>query len=199
VRFGAIQPSAMKVDDLYRTALMLLDLGLEGNNQAAVNGIAIIYDLAGITASHTMLMTPPTMKKHIVVFQEAYPMESNMVVIEASAMHYINMPKIVQTLFNLFLSQTKEIFKRMNHIHPTGENKRMVEDLGSEILPPEYGGTGPSLEEHIQHWVTETERQKEWFARLEKYKTDEDKRPGGNKTHSDLFGIEGSFRKLDID
>ena len=30
--------------------------------------------------------------------------------------------------------------------------------------------------------------------RAELYKTEEEKRPGGKKTHSDLFGIEGSFR-----
>ena len=33
-----------------------------------------------------------------------------------------------------------------------------------------------------------------FLNRAEKYKTEEEKRPGGKKTHSDLFGIEGSFR-----
>ena len=32
-----------------------------------------------------------------------------------------------------------------------------------------------------------------------KYKSDEKKRPGKAKTHSDLFGMEGSFRQLTVD
>ena len=37
--------------------------------QAAVQGIVVIYDIGGVTTSHTLMMTPAIMKKHVVVFQ----------------------------------------------------------------------------------------------------------------------------------
>ena len=37
--------------------------------QAAVQGIVVIYDIGGVTPSHTLMMTPAIMKKHVVVFQ----------------------------------------------------------------------------------------------------------------------------------
>jgi hypothetical protein len=41
-------------------------------------------------------------------------------------------------------------------------------------------------------------RQK-WFMEQTKYKSNEDKRLGRPKSHSDLFGMEGSFRQLAFD
>merc|ERR1739838_755654 len=138
------------------------------------------------------------MKKHIVVFQEAYPMD-NQRLIDSSVMHFLNMPKVVETVFNLFLSQTKEIYKNMNHIHPKGDNSQLLENLGVEILPKEYGGKGGSVTELIDFWKQEAIKNKDWLKTQSKFKSEEMKRPGKAKRHPDLFAIEGSFRKLDID
>ena len=38
--------------------------------------------------------------------------------------------------------------------------------LHLQVLPVEYGGTGGSLAEITEFWVTEAVRQKDWFARF---------------------------------
>ena len=79
-----------------------------------------------------------------------------------------------------------------------------------EVLPIEYGGSGSSVKEVAFYWQQEARDQRNWFARfgsttvggtsslaclrMEGHKAEEDKRSGGKKTHSELFGIEGSFR-----
>ena len=33
----------------------------------------------------------------------------------------------------MFLSHTKEMFKKMNHVHPIGKNQGLLDDLGAEV------------------------------------------------------------------
>lgn len=69
-----------------------------------------------------------------------------------------------------------------------------------EILPNELGGkAGPLMELHNAQ-IKKLESFRDWFLDEEtRAKIDESKRPGKGKTATDLFGVEGSFKKLDID
>ncbi|XP_026331063.1 retinol-binding protein pinta-like isoform X2 [Hyposmocoma kahamanoa] len=71
--------------------------------------------------------------------------------------------------------------------------------VSKDILPLEYGGNGGTIQEITDYWVKKIEEYSEWLDEEEKYGTDESKRPGKPKTSEEMFGVEGSFRQLEVD
>ena len=55
------------------------------------------------------------------------------------------------------------------------------------------------LKEVTDFWLTEMKNNSIWLKNETKFKSDETKRAGKAISHADVFGVEGSFRKLDID
>lgn len=69
-----------------------------------------------------------------------------------------------------------------------------------EILPNESGGKAGALQDLFGIEHKKLVEHREWFLQDEKtQRIDESKRPGKAKSATDLFGAEGSFKKLDID
>lgn len=95
----------------------------------------------------------------------------------------------------------------------------LYKEIPREILPKDYGGSNSSISEltgkarawmHFKplvkrclyvsaYWKNKCEDNREFLKAQEKMKADESKRPGQAKTSAQLFGIEGSFRKLNVD
>lgn len=56
-----------------------------------------------------------------------------------------------------------------------------------------------SLVSFTDFWKKKVEDNRDFLLRQQKYIADESKRVGKPKTSEELFGIEGSFRKLEVD
>jgi len=190
MRGGLSDPDTMKKDDEFKTSTMVMEAAMNGDKQAVICGIVLIQDLNNMTLAHAI--SPAVAKKAMTVWQDAYPTRPK-------ALHFVNMPPVMERMFNMVQGFQKEKMRERNHVHPKGDYSKMQADLGLEVLPKEYGGTNTSLDELRDYWIDEIDNRREWLLEQPKFKTDEKKRPGKPKSHSDIFGIEGSFRKLEID
>ncbi|CAG2058496.1 unnamed protein product [Timema podura] len=85
------------------------------------------------------------------------------------------------------------------HIH--GPVESLEAFLPLEMLPEEYGGKAGSMiqlnDKHRKQLETDFSS---WLKEEEQFRVDESRRPTdqASKPH-DMFGIDGSFRRLDID
>ena len=133
-------------------------------------------------------MTPGLIKKHMVVFQDSYPMD-NQILIKSSNLFIINMPSLLQKFLNMFTAALDEKYK--NIIRPLGHSEAqqtLIEEVGQEILPQEYGGTNGTVQDLVDFWREEVPKHEDFLQRQTLYKTDESLREGEPKTAGNLFG-----------
>ncbi|KAI4466014.1 alpha-tocopherol transfer protein-related [Holotrichia oblita] len=193
---------------------MLTDIMINEDDQNAIAGLVVIQDYKGITLSQMTQMTPALAKKASTIFQEAIPARIKQA-------HYMNVPTFFDTLFQIIKPFMKEKLLKRMVIHTSDDPESIYKYIPKEVLPEEYGGKGDKIQELtgmllfkylttrvttfmqflilVDYWKEKIESYKDWFVDDLKYKSIESKRRGKPKTHGDVFGLEGAFRKLDVD
>ncbi|XP_068204372.1 alpha-tocopherol transfer protein-like isoform X8 [Palaemon carinicauda] len=184
-------PYSSTMDDAAKAILLMCDLLIEEDEAAIITGIDVLMDSGTMTLAHASQLSLTVIKKAAIVMQEGYPMRPK-------GLNYINTPAAFDTVFNIFKSFMKEKMKKRVHIHGS-DLESLYKQVPKECLPVEYGGTNGTIEEIKDYWLKRVDARRDWLLEDEKYGVDESKRPGKPKTTADLFGIEGSFRKLNID
>lgn len=188
---NGVYPPELKITDIIKVNMMISDILLEENDRLVICGSVNVLDHEKNTLAHMVQFSPAVVKKMTTLFQEGYP-------IRPKSMNHINMKPAFITVFNLFTSFMKEKMKRRTHVHADLES--LYKEIPKRLLPKEYGGEAGPLEVLIEEWKKKVESRRDWLMESEKYRSDEKKRPGGRpKTQEDLFGLEGSFRQLNVD
>jgi len=192
MRMGQINPAKVTFDTMMRAAQIIITSAIKDDEQTVIKGFVMVQDLKGVGANHVTMMNIASLKKMITMMETAWPLKPK-------AEHIVNMPGIMDSLFKIANSMMKQKMQDRIHVHTDGDLTKIQEDLGKDVLPVEYGGNNGTLEELKAYMAKKVEEEADFLKNISKFKTDEAKRPGKPKSHSDLFGIEGSFRKLEID
>lgn len=108
-------------------------------------GITTIRDLKDFSLLIYTKISPSAMKKMTNVWQDAMP-------IRFKAAHILNEGTLYDILIAMFRPFVKK--KLMDRMHVHGSNyKTMHSFIEPSVIPPSYGGTGPSVEELAQVWL----------------------------------------------
>ncbi|CAG9784537.1 unnamed protein product [Diatraea saccharalis] len=191
VRIGLLNPSQYHLSDILKVSLMVTEILMLEDDNFTVSGEEVIVDMKNVGVAVLSQWTPAMAKKAISCFEKSLP-------VRVKSNHILNTPMGFEAAFTILKTFLGEKLKNRIQVH-NQNYEELYKRIPKSILPIEYGGEDGSVEELANYWKTKVESYRDWFLNEEKAKSDESKRPGKPKTTSDLFGVEGSFRKLEVD
>ncbi|XP_046652805.1 retinol-binding protein pinta-like [Daphnia pulicaria] len=162
IRASIHDPYKHKQDDVLKIMNMVVELLCRDDEAISVTGVVCIVDLKGVGMGHAMQMTPSMIRKAVNSWQDVNP-------IRTKAMHYINTPLNVHVIMNIFKTFMKEKLRRRLHLHRGDVKKVLVSLIPCDILPPEYGGRGLSVESISNEWKERVISNRDWFMNPEKH------------------------------
>ncbi|XP_023159919.2 alpha-tocopherol transfer protein isoform X2 [Drosophila hydei] len=189
-RYAQYDSSKYSIAEVMQVNTMLGEIQIREDDNAMVSGFVEIIDMKGVTAGHMFQFDPVLIKKLAVLGDKALPYRPK-------GFHFINAPTIAEKAMSIAKSLMSDKIRKRFHIHSKLDS--LYKYVPKEYLPIEYGGTNGNIQDIVDTWTKKLLEYTEFFQQDVNYGTNEKLRSGQPINAETLFGIEGSFRKLDID
>uniref|UniRef100_A0A336LSD6 CSON003003 protein n=1 Tax=Culicoides sonorensis TaxID=179676 RepID=A0A336LSD6_CULSO len=160
--------------------------------EGPAEGFMILVDMEGFLLKH-MLHFNPTLLFHLMFFlQEAYP-------VRLKSLCFFNTVSFIDKFLALIKPMLKKDFA--DNLKTFKNLDELSKFIPLDVLPSNYeGGKQESIEKLWDNYLKYLEERREYFLDEEKTRRVNEKlRPGKSPLEGHLFGMEGSFKKLDID
>ncbi|KAG8316113.1 hypothetical protein J6590_058081 [Homalodisca vitripennis] len=175
---------------LYRRILAITDARIQQDE--ICRGDYLVIDCKGFYSSHLTELPWTLILKFASLTQEGLP-------VRVKGIFAINAPGYVEAASNML----KPVFRRkiQSRIQIfNGDHKNLYKYIPKRILPSDFGGDAPSVEESSREWQKTIESMYDFLIEDEKRITDESKRPTESRNDcGQIFGVNGTFNKLTID
>ncbi|KAK1173854.1 alpha-tocopherol transfer protein isoform X1 [Acipenser oxyrinchus oxyrinchus] len=144
-RIGQWNPKHHTAYEVFRVSLITSELIVQ-EIETQRNGLKAIFDLQGWRFSNALQITPSLAKKMSAVLTDSFPLK-------VRGIHLINEPIFFHPAFAVIKPFLSEKIKERIHLHGSTYEQALCHHFPKSILPPEYGGQGPTMEELCQEWL----------------------------------------------
>ncbi|XP_055600436.1 retinol-binding protein pinta-like [Uranotaenia lowii] len=189
--------------DVIKAATLINDVLMRDDDQMVICGMALIIDMADVTAGHLFQFEFSFLKQVAILYQDASPLRMQ-------GIHILNPPPGVQSMVGLFNSLLSPKNKdRKIFVHGTSLES-LHEYFHKSTLPLEYGGTLEPIQTYVDQWERRLKDNREYLLKMaelrDRHSYENNLKPPqspgaplsptSGKSH---FGLDGSFRKLELD
>ncbi|XP_017027177.1 alpha-tocopherol transfer protein-like [Drosophila kikkawai] len=188
--YDRFDPKQFKLVDFFRYWTMTLEQAISEDDNSNISGYIEINDMAKVSFSFLAQVDLKLLKRVGVFLDKAQPSR-------LKGVYLINCPKEGMALMSLAKSLMPSKLQQRFYFFKNLEEFSKVIPL--EYLPKEYGGSNGCISDILAEAEKQFLSYKEYFAEDSQYGVNEQLRPGQRVDADSIFGIEGSFRKLDID
>ncbi|XP_076241573.1 alpha-tocopherol transfer protein-like [Calliopsis andreniformis] len=193
LRLRSTSIEKFSIQTISKRILMVMDTRLM--EERCLSNIMVI-DLEGFTANHFTKCSPTQsiIRKSMLAMQDSMPLRLHRV-------HFLHAPAFIESILNIFYPLLKVKLVQKFRIH-TGGGEELHSFMNKDILPKEWGGKAGTFDELNDAWKKKIEKNRDWFLREEKIsRTNESARlpECKSKLLTELDGLQGSFRRLEID
>ncbi|XP_065368348.1 clavesin-2-like [Calliphora vicina] len=188
---GDVAKGLVDFDELYRVTNALHEIIIMDDPYACINGIIYIFDLNNITLNMAAKYTPTFLRKLVQFYEKSLPLR-------IKGIHFINAPSFIHSVLSIVLPMLTE--KLRQRISVNGQNyESLYKIIPKQYLPCHLGGENGSMEEIFKDLDQKWLEYENYFKENANYGTNEQLRPGKPLDFDSMFGLGGSFRKLDVD
>ncbi|XP_037951320.1 alpha-tocopherol transfer protein-like [Teleopsis dalmanni] len=188
--FTNLDPNKNSLRQYFRYHTIVHEFEINMDDTGIINGFVEIVDYSKYNPAFIKEFNPIFLKKLSVFLDKAVPMR-------IKGLHIVNCPKEGAVFLNIVRSFLNEKLKQRFFIHKSLEDLYKV--IPKENLPIEYGGTNGSISEIKADMEKKLLDFNNYFIEETQYGVNEKLRIGKKVNSETLFGIDGSFRKLNID
>ncbi|XP_040288291.1 alpha-tocopherol transfer protein [Bufo bufo] len=138
-------PKQFTAYEVFRVSLITSELVVQ-ETETQRNGIKAIFDLQGWRFVHALQITPNIANRIAAVMTDSFPLK-------VRGIHLINEPLFFYPVYSLIKPFLPEKIRQRIHLHGCYYMETLHQHFAENILPPEYGGTGPSMIDLCKEWT----------------------------------------------
>uniref|UniRef100_A0A8C1WI27 Tocopherol (alpha) transfer protein n=1 Tax=Cyprinus carpio TaxID=7962 RepID=A0A8C1WI27_CYPCA len=142
---GQWNPKEFTAYEVFRVSLITSEL-IVREWETQRNGLKAIFDLQDWCFAHALQINPSLAKKISSVLTDSFPLK-------VRGIHLINEPIFFRPVFAMIRPFLPDKIKQRIHMHGSSYARSLSDFIPKAVLPPEYGGTGPSINEVCQDWT----------------------------------------------